>query len=103
MYHDDQHGTAIVVVAATINALKVVSKIPVIQVREMESLLQINSGSTAVLGGLMEDTIQRNSDRVPGLSNLPVVGKAFRGQDDLTKFVFAIRSRSAPASHFQKA
>ncbi len=69
----------------SLQALNVVSKIPVIQVREMESLLQINSGSTAVLGGLMEDTIQRNSDRVPGLSNVPVVGKAFRGQDDLTK------------------
>jgi len=69
----------------SLQALKVVSKIPVIQVREMESLLQINSGSTAVLGGLMEDTIQRNSDRVPGLSNVPVVGKAFRGQDDVTK------------------
>ena len=69
----------------SLQALKVISKIPVIQVREMESLLQINSGSTAVLGGLMEDTVQRNSDRVPGLSNLPVVGKAFKGQDDLTK------------------
>jgi len=32
VYHDDQHGTAIVVVAATINALKVVSK-PIDSVR----------------------------------------------------------------------
>jgi general secretion pathway protein D len=69
----------------SLQALKVVSKIPVIQVREMESLLQINSGSTAVLGGLMEDTIQRNTDKVPGLANVPVVGKAFRGRDDLNK------------------
>lgn len=69
----------------SLQALNVVSKIPVIQVREMESMLQISSGNTAVLGGLMEDTIQRNSDRVPGLSKLPVVGKAFEGQDDLTQ------------------
>lgn len=69
----------------SLQALKVVSKIPVIQVREMESLLQISSGSTAVLGGLMEDTIQRNTDKVPGLSDVPGVGKAFRGRDDLNK------------------
>jgi MSHA biogenesis protein MshL len=65
--------------------LKVSSKIPVIQVREIESFLQINSGSTAVLGGLMEDTIQRDSDRVPGLADVPGVGKAFRSRDDLNK------------------
>jgi MSHA biogenesis protein MshL len=65
--------------------LNVVSTIPVIQVREMESILQVQSGNTAVLGGLMEDTIQKNSDRVPGLSKLPVVGKAFKGQNDLTR------------------
>lgn len=65
--------------------LKIPSRVPVIQVREMESLLQVNSGSTAVLGGLMEDTVQRNSDRVPGLADVPGVGNVFRGRDDLTK------------------
>lgn len=69
----------------SLQALNVVSRIPVIQVREMESMLQISSGNTAVLGGLMEDTIQRNAGRVPGLSDVPVVGKAFEGRDDLTQ------------------
>jgi general secretion pathway protein D len=58
------------------------SFIPQIQVREMESILQINSGSTAILGGLMQDEIQRNSDKVPGLSDIPGVGKVFTGRDD---------------------
>jgi MSHA biogenesis protein MshL len=58
------------------------SLIPQIQVREMESILQINSGNTAVLGGLMQDEVQRNSDRVPGLSEIPGVGKVFTGRDD---------------------
>ncbi len=61
------------------------STIPQIQVREMESILQINSGSTAVLGGLMQDEIQNNSDRVPGLSSIPGVGKVFTGQNDASK------------------
>lgn len=70
------------------------SFIPVIQVREMESMLQINSGNTAVLGGLMQDQIQRNSDKVPGLSEIPGVGKVFTGRDDLnskTELVIFLR------------
>jgi general secretion pathway protein D len=59
--------------------------IPEIQVREMESLLQINSGSVAVLGGLMQDVIQRNSDHVPGLYKIPLIGRLFTAQSDLYK------------------
>lgn len=70
------------------------SQIPQIQVREMESMLQINSGNTAVLGGLMQDDIQRNSDRVPGLSDIPGVGIIFKGRDDInskTELVIFLR------------
>lgn len=59
--------------------------IPEIQVREMESLLQVASGNTAVLGGLMQDVIARKSDKVPGLSDVPGVGNVFKGKDDSTK------------------
>jgi MSHA biogenesis protein MshL len=59
--------------------------IPEIQVREMESLLQVASGNTAVLGGLMQDVIIRKSDKVPGLSDVPAVGNVFKGKDDSTK------------------
>jgi len=57
--------------------------IPEIRIREMESMLQINSGNTAVLGGLMQDEIRSNTDKVPGLSDIPGVGKAlFTGRND---------------------
>jgi general secretion pathway protein D len=65
-------------------SLTIPSSIPVIHVSEMESMLQIGSGKTAVLGGLMRDEIQRKSDKVPGLSNIPGVGKVFTGHDDST-------------------
>ncbi len=61
------------------------SVIPEIQVREMESVLQVNSGQTVVLGGLMEDTIDKNTDAVPGISKLPLIGKIFQGKDDTVK------------------
>jgi general secretion pathway protein D len=65
--------------------LTIPSLIPEIQVREMESVLQINSGNTAVLGGLMQDEIQRNSDKIPGVSHLPIIGRAFIGQNDANR------------------
>jgi len=56
--------------------------IPEIRTREMESMLQINSGNTAILGGLMQDDVKSNTDKIPGLSNIPVLGKVFTGRSD---------------------
>jgi general secretion pathway protein D len=61
------------------------NKIPVIQVREMESMLQIASGNTAVLGGLMQDEIVNNTDKVPGVSKIPAIGKVFTGKNDTVR------------------
>ncbi len=61
----------------------VISEVPVIQVREIESILTINSGDTAVIGGLMQDTVNDTSKGIPFLSNIPVIGSLFRYQDDL--------------------
>ena len=65
--------------------LTVESLIPEIQVREMESMLQIASGNTAVLGGLMQDEAINNTDQVPGVSKVPVVGKVFSGKNDASR------------------
>jgi len=65
--------------------LKIESLVPEIQVREMESMLQILSGNTAVLGGLMQDDILTNDDKVPGLSKIPGVGKVFTGKNDANR------------------
>jgi general secretion pathway protein D len=48
------------------------NKVPVIQVSEMESVLQVPSGETVVLGGLMQDDSARNSDTLPGFTDTPL-------------------------------
>ena len=58
-------------------ATPIKSQIPQIQVREMESVLQLVSGQIAVLGGLMQDDLLRNRDQIPGLGNLPRAGDLF--------------------------
>lgn len=65
--------------------LTIQSLIPEIQVREMESMLQIASGNTAVLGGLMQDDIATNTDKIPGVSKVPLVGKVLAGHNDANR------------------
>jgi general secretion pathway protein D len=59
--------------------------IPQIQVREMESVLQVSSGQTVVLGGLMQDAVSRSDNAVPGLSALPLVGDLFKSKNNQAK------------------
>ncbi len=60
----------------------IINKIPVIQSREMESLLRVQSGDMAVLGGLMQDNMSRGTDGLPGLSQLPGIGGLFSQTND---------------------
>ncbi len=53
------------------------NQVPVIQVREMESLLQVQSGQTVVLGGLIQDDSNNARDGLPGLSRPEGVGAVF--------------------------
>lgn len=56
--------------------------VPEIQVREMESLLQVRDGQTVVLGGLMQNKDDKKNTGVPWLSTLPWVGNLFNYKDD---------------------
>jgi len=55
----------------------VTNSVPVIQVREMESLLQVRSGQTVILGGLILDDRQDSRDGVPVLSRPEGIGAIF--------------------------
>lgn len=56
---------------------KVVSRVPVIQARELESLMKVPSGQIAVMGGLMQDSVDNLKDGIPLLSSVPVIGDLF--------------------------
>jgi len=55
----------------------VANRIPEIQTREMESMIRVDNGQVAVMGGLIQDSISDNEDTVPGLNELPVIGAIF--------------------------
>ena len=58
-----------------------VNKVPQVRVRELESLLRLEDGQVAVLGGLMQDESVLAENKVPVLSSIPVLGKAFVGTE----------------------
>ena len=59
-----------------------VNLVPVIRSREFESVLRIPSGSTAILGGLMEDRFEGNRGGLPVLSRIPFFGDLVSYRDD---------------------
>ena len=59
-------------------ALSITSPVPEIRVREMESMLQLQNGEIAVMGGLMQDDNRSNDNAIPGLSRVPLLGNAFK-------------------------
>jgi general secretion pathway protein D len=74
----------------------VVSLVPEIQVREMESVLRVNSGATAVIGGLMQDSAEENNAGTPGLHDVNGFGFLFGTQTrklDKTELVIFLRPR----------
>jgi len=58
------------------------NEIPEIQTREMESVLRVQNGDIAVMGGLMEDRMNYKDDAVPGLSKIPYIGNLFTHRND---------------------
>jgi general secretion pathway protein D len=74
----------------------VVSLVPEIQVREMESVLRVNSGATAVIGGLMQDSAEKTDAGTPGLHDAKGFGFLFGTQTrkfNKTELVIFLRPR----------
>jgi MSHA biogenesis protein MshL len=81
--------------AFTCSIAPIASPIPVIQTREMESLMRLQSGQTAVLGGLMQDSATDVQEAIPGASQIPGVGSLLSQRTTInlkTELVIFLRS-----------
>lgn len=56
--------------------------VPQIRTREIESVLRLGNGETAILGGLMEDRIDYKTGRVPIAGAIPLFGELFTNRDN---------------------
>lgn len=55
--------------------------IPAIQTRRAETVVEMPSGSSLAMAGLLSDQTRQNIDGVPELKNLPILGALFRSKD----------------------
>jgi general secretion pathway protein D len=66
-------------------SLIVQNKVPQTSTREMESVLKVENNQIAVLGGLMEDRVDKLTDEVPFAAKLPLIGNLFQNRNDTTR------------------
>ena len=52
-----------------------------IATREARTRVLVRDGGTTVIGGIYEVTTSESEDRVPGLSNVPILGALFKNKD----------------------
>ena len=50
--------------------------------RNAATVLQIRDGETQILAGLIQDDDRTNAQKVPGLGDIPIIGRLFRNQTD---------------------
>lgn len=55
-----------------------------LKVRRAESTVELPSGGSLMLAGLLQETSAQNLDSLPGMMNMPVLGALFRSRDYLS-------------------
>lgn len=63
------------------------AEIPVVEVRELDTVLRSKSGEIMVIGGLLEERTINTDTGVPGLSRIPYLGNAFKQVEKDTEMV----------------
>jgi len=56
--------------------------VPITSNRELNSDVVVENGRTVVIGGLISNKALRSTEKVPGLGNIPLVGRLFRYDRD---------------------
>jgi MSHA type pilus biogenesis protein MshL len=72
------------------------SLIPIVEVREIDSILRIKDGEIAILGGLMEIRSIQDSSKFPGLGDVPIVKELFSSYtegDQVVELVILLRAK----------
>ena len=56
-------------------------QVPIVSVRETDTLVRVHEGETIVIAGLMQDRTTVDKSKVPVLGDVPLVGGLFRREE----------------------
>ncbi|MDR0695459.1 MAG: hypothetical protein LBF56_01645 [Holosporales bacterium] len=82
------------------------SNIPITEVREVASVLKLNDGEIAVLGGFMESRSSQDKAGLPGYKDIPVAGELVSStglSDQIVELVILIKVILSDTSRNQRA
>ncbi|MBU3696474.1 pilus (MSHA type) biogenesis protein MshL [Dechloromonas sp.] len=65
--------------------LTIANLVPQIRTREIESVMRVPSGNMAILGGLMEDRINYQNQRIPIAGQIPIAGELVNSRNNLAQ------------------
>jgi MSHA biogenesis protein MshL len=75
---------------ASQTGIQVSSQVPIVQIKELDSIVKIKSGQVMVIGGMMEEESINNDTGVPYAMSMPVIGNLFKGVRKANKVVQTI-------------
>lgn len=70
--------------------------IPIVEVRELDSVLKLKSGQVVVMGGIMQEISKYNRIGLPGANSQPVLNAMFNAKENnsmMTELVVFLRAR----------
>lgn len=82
--------------------------IPALKKRQAKSTVELPSGGSLALAGLISDDVRQNIDGFPGLKDVPVLGTLFRSRDfireetELVVIVTPYMVRATPRQHLAR-
>jgi len=56
--------------------------IPALATRKIETNIELGEGQSFVIGGLMDDRVTDSMSKIPGLSNIPLLGSLFKSRTE---------------------
>tara|TARA_B100000315_G_scaffold259884_1_gene317856 strand:+ start:7076 stop:8698 length:1623 start_codon:yes stop_codon:yes gene_type:complete len=86
-----------------VNAITVASiQVPAFTKREAETVLNVASGDTVFIGGLIQNDESNTIEKVPALGDIPILGALFRSRDfqnDQTELVITLTPKLIKSVH----
>lgn len=59
--------------------------VPALRVRRAETMMELPSGGSMMMAGLISENMLQNIDGVPGIKDMPILGQLFRSRDFQSK------------------
>ncbi|MDR1560786.1 MAG: secretin N-terminal domain-containing protein [Holosporaceae bacterium] len=79
--------------SSTVNTPQIQSQeFPIVDVRELDSVVKLNSGQIVVMGGLMHEKSRNNRDGLPELSELDLIAGSNSKTTDVTELVIFLKA-----------